>query len=165
MPKKMIMMMLKNLKLKLVYSILFCLFATQAYAFKAEKEETLPYFASVKSGEVNVRIGPHSRYPIKFVFIKKSEPIEVIAKFEQWRKIRDFTGDEGWVHQTMIARKRYVIVKSNHNIEMKKNNKIIAYLEPGVRATLKECKKEECQIITNNIAGWVEGKHLWGTTR
>ena len=57
----------------------------------------IPRFASLKSDEVNVRTGPGSRYPIDWVFKRKGMPVEIVAEFENWRKIRDWQGAGGWV--------------------------------------------------------------------
>src|SRR5258708_33603071 len=37
-------------------------------------------------------------------------PGEVLAEFGNWRKIRDWQGTEGWVHQSMLSGRRYAIV-------------------------------------------------------
>src|SRR5436853_89841 len=71
----------------------------------------IPRFVSTRASEVNMRTGPNVRYPVRWVFVKKGEPVEILAEFEQWRKIRDHQGDSGWVHETMLSGKRYVILE------------------------------------------------------
>ena len=34
-------------------------------------------------------------------------PVEVIAEYDTWRKIRDWQGTVGWVHQSMLDGGRY----------------------------------------------------------
>ena len=63
----------------------------------------IPRFASLKSDEVNVRTGPGSRYPIDWVFKRKGMPVEIVAEFENWRKIRDWQGAGGWVYQGLLT--------------------------------------------------------------
>ena len=70
----------------------------------------IPRFASLRSDEVNVRTGPGPRYPIEWVFKRKAMPVEIVAEFENWRKIRDWQGASGWVHQSLLSGKRSFII-------------------------------------------------------
>ena len=45
----------------------------------------LPRFVSLRSEEVNLRAGPGVRYPVEWVFRRRTLPVEVLAEFEQWR--------------------------------------------------------------------------------
>ena len=63
----------------------------------------VPRFVSMNSAKVNVRAGPGTRYPIKWVFQRKTLPVQIVAESDTWRKIRDFEGIEGWVHQRMLS--------------------------------------------------------------
>ncbi|MGE4080829.1 MAG: SH3 domain-containing protein, partial [Reyranella sp.] len=55
----------------------------------------IPRFASLKSDEINVRTGPGPRYPIEWVFKRKGMPVEIVAEYDNWRKIRDWQGASG----------------------------------------------------------------------
>src|SRR5437660_12925684 len=70
----------------------------------------LPRFASLRSDEVNVRTGPGTRYPVDWVFKRKGMPVEIVAEYENWRKIRDWQGASGWVHQSLLTGKRGFII-------------------------------------------------------
>ena len=72
----------------------------------------IPRFATLKSDEVNVRTGPGSRYPIDWVFKRKGMPVEIVAEFENFRKIRDWQGASGWVYQGLLTGKRSFIIPS-----------------------------------------------------
>jgi SH3-like domain-containing protein len=138
----------------------------------------IPYYASIKSSEVNVRKGPNTRYPISWVYKKKGEPVEVIAQFEHWNRIRDVTGDEGWVKTIMLNKKRsaIIIIASNKEEKQKQNvklfaklyrepnasSKVFANIESSKRVLLEKCQKQWCQIKVNNILAWIEKQYLWG---
>ena len=49
----------------------------------------IPRFVSLKSDDINLRVGPSVNYPILIKFVKKDLPIEIIDEFDTWRKIRD----------------------------------------------------------------------------
>ncbi|MDD9332164.1 MAG: SH3 domain-containing protein, partial [Bartonella sp.] len=63
----------------------------------------LPRFASIKSARVNMRVGPGNNYPIIFTYQKQGLPIEIIQEYDQWRKVRDAEGDEGWIYQSLLS--------------------------------------------------------------
>jgi SH3-like domain-containing protein len=100
------------------------------------------------------------------VLIKKNEPVEILAEFEKWRKIRDKSGDEGWVHESMLSGKRYIIITGNKNITAYKKpdekSSPLFKLEPEVRAKLNKCDKNWCLIEIEKHRGWVQKTHLWG---
>src|SRR3984893_10616803 len=73
--------------------------------------QRLPRFVSLRSDQVNLRVGPGENYPIEWVLTRKEMPVEIIKEFENWRMIRDWQGTEGWVHERMLTGKRAVVVK------------------------------------------------------
>ena len=66
----------------------------------------LPRFATTRSQPINVRVGPGTRYEVTWVYVKAGIPIEIIQEFDTWRKIRDFEGEEGWIHQNLLSGRR-----------------------------------------------------------
>ncbi len=72
--------------------------------------DKLPRFASLRSDEVNLRVGPGENYPIEWVLKRKEMPVEILEEFQNWRKVQDWGGDKGWVLDRMIVGKREVIV-------------------------------------------------------
>ena len=124
-----------------------------------------PRFASIKPNEVNVRVGPGKNYPTDWVYIRAGLPIEVIAEFDVWRKIRDVEGTEGWVHQSMLCKKRHAIIHSLETLLYKAPDSTscpIARLQKGVFVDLLKCSQEWCQIRVEKFKGWVQRHTLWG---
>jgi SH3-like domain-containing protein len=130
----------------------------------AAEELALPRFVSIKANDANIRTGPGKRYPLKWQISRKNVPVEVLTEFEQWRKIRDVSGDEGWVHQSILSGNRYIILESEQIMRRSdsKSSRPTAKLEAGVIARLKTCTPEWCQIEVNEVAGWVPRKSVWG---
>lgn len=125
----------------------------------------VPRYVSLHSSEVNVRAGPGSRYPIKWVFQRRSLPVEVVAEFDTWRKIRDFEGTEGWVHQSVLSGRRTVLVIGEIRTLRRdpgRSAPAVARMEPGVLGQLDDCRFEWCEIRVSGIAGWVSRAHIWG---
>lgn len=130
------------------------------------KKLPIPRFVSIKSNEVNARSGPTTKAAIEWVFVKKGEPVEIIAEYEQWRQVRDIHGESGWIHSSVLSGRRSVIIIADQEIELLKyaniESRVIAKLMPKVRCTLKKCKEQFCQITCKNYTGWVLKKDLWG---
>lgn len=131
----------------------------------AQSNLPLPRFVSLKSGEVNLRTGPGPRYPIDWVLMRKDMPVEVVAEFETWRKIRDVEGTEGWVHQHMLSGRRTAIVTGEVRGIRRRDDPgapVIAQVEPGVVAKLLECKSSWCRVEVGGQKGWLQRGDFWG---
>lgn len=128
----------------------------------------LPRFASLRAGEVNMRTGPGVRYPVDWVFHRRALPIEIVAEFGTWRKIRDEQGAEGWVHRSMLSGKRSAVTigKAGSSQILRRaaeeNSAAVAKLEPGVLVSILECDGPWCRLETHGFRGWLPRKGLWG---
>jgi SH3-like domain-containing protein len=138
-------------------------------AHAAEKAEIIPRFVSLRADVVNLRIGPGDRYPVAWVYHRKGLPVEIIAQLDQWRRIRDSQGTEGWVNQRLVTGIRNVIVQGAQRVlyaEADTGSPPVAKLDPGVVAHLLECRKEWCRIEAQNttdaLRGWLTRDEVWG---
>lgn len=125
----------------------------------------IPRFASLRSDEVNVRTGPGTRYPVDWVFKRKAMPVEIVAEYENWRKIRDWQGASGWVHQSLLTGKRSFIVPSKvaslHRTPARSAD-VVAKLEPEVMGEIQSCSGDWCRVKVSGMSGWLERSDLWG---
>ena len=99
---------------RILLVVLICLIAVLAAVAqetlpekKSADTKNLPRFVSLRSNPVNARSGPGVKYPIEWIYMQKSAPVEVIAEFEDWRKIRDWQGSESWIKSQMLNNKRF----------------------------------------------------------
>ena len=125
----------------------------------------VPRFVSMNSSKVNVRAGPGTRYPIKWVFQRKTLPVQIIAESDTWRKIRDFEGIEGWVHQRMLSgRRRAVVTGAIQQLKRKPQEtaNTVALLEPGVILRLEKCTGAWCLVEGGSYEGWIGRQSIWG---
>ena len=139
--------------------------ASAASAGEVDPGEKLPRFVSLRSDQVNLRVGPGENYPIQWVLTRKEMPVEIVKEFEHWRMINDWQGAEGWVHERMVSGKRTVVVKGGvcalHR-QPDLASGVVARAEPGVFAHLLECRGVWCRIDTADITGWVQRSEIWG---
>ena len=122
-------------------------------------------FLSLKNNEVNVRVGPSKKYPIKYIYKKKYLPVEILDKSETWRKIKDFEKNSGWIHISQLSNKKSAINIKNNSVLYKKPtiySKPIAKLESGRLVLIKKCKVKWCKIFSGNYKGWIVKNALWG---
>src|SRR6201993_1369296 len=136
-----------------------CLFVAPAVA-AAENDtgKKLPRFVSLRSDQVNLRVGPGENYPIQWVLTRKEMPVEIIKEFEHWRMIHDWQGTEGWVHERMVSGKRTVAIKGVTAALPRQpdvTSEVVPPADPGVFAHLVECRGSWCRIEAADITGWV----------
>lgn len=129
----------------------------------------VPRFVSLKSGTVNMRQGPGKDHRTLWVFKKAGLPVEVVAEFDTWRKVRDWEGAEGWVFHTLLSGRRTGMVtpwqKKGLQTLYKKpdeNAAMAAKLEPRVLAKIRSCSKNWCRISGEGFDGYIVQKLLWG---
>jgi len=143
-----------------------CLFvAPVAMAAENDTAQKLPRFVSLRSDQVNLRVGPGENYPIQWVLTRKEMPVEITKEFENWRMIRDWQGTEGWVHERMLTGKRAVVIKGGIRTLHRQPDVAappVARAEPGVIAKLLECRADWCRVDAADHTGWVQRGDLWG---
>ena len=129
----------------------------------------IPRFVSLKAEKVNVRKGPSSDHPVAWVFQSKGLPVEIIAEFETWRRVRDSEGAEGWILQNMLAGKRNVTVAPWRKDQLTAlhdraapGSTTVANLSSGVMGEIKSCDGSWCDLTVAGYRGYVEQSMLWG---
>src|ERR1043165_6912583 len=91
-------------------AMLLAIHGTAAAAENGTSGLPIPRFVSLKSDKVNVRAGPTKDHDVAWVYNRAALPVEVTAEFENWRRIRDWEGAEGWVYHSLLSRKRTALV-------------------------------------------------------
>jgi SH3-like domain-containing protein len=129
----------------------------------------LPRFVSLKSDEVNARVGPGGDYQIAWVFRRAGLPVEVLAEFENWRQVRDASGSTGWVNAGLTSARRTAVVapwiKDRTLFELTSSrggSTAVARIEPGAVVDVIRCDGEDCEVYAGSQKGWVPQKNLWG---
>jgi SH3-like domain-containing protein len=129
----------------------------------------VPRYVSLKSDRVNVRSGPTKDHDVAWVFTKPGLPVEVTAEFENWRRIRDSEGSEGWVYHSLLSGKRTAVVTARAKDQLiavserpVEEGDVTAQLQPGVVAQVKHCDGKWCRVAGSAFDGWVPQERLWG---
>ena len=131
----------------------------------------LPRFVSLKSNRVNLRIGPGLNYPVEWLYLKSGVPMEVIQEYDNWRRVRDAEGAEGWINQSLLSGRRTAVAapwQRGEDTELllrtgpDTTSRIVAKLEPGVIGTLKTCNGQWCEMEFSGHRGWISQTQIWG---
>ena len=126
----------------------------------------LPRFVSLKSNEVNLRVGPSTNYPIKLMYITKNLPVEIIDEFDAWRKIKDHNKTIGWLHKSLIQGERFVLTGYKNDTDValfnRPNGSVIGVIKKNNILNLKSCVLYWCKLSHENINGWALKENIWG---
>ncbi|PWW00149.1 SH3-like domain-containing protein [Hoeflea marina] len=133
----------------------------------------LPRFVSLKAQRVNLRIGPGRDYAVSWLYTRAGVPVEIIQEYDNWRRVRDADGTEGWIYQSLLSGERTAVAapwKRNSgpdtyvqmHREARLNANVVAQLEPGVVVTMKECNGQWCKAETDGVDGWISQGEVWG---
>src|SRR5262245_61026024 len=129
----------------------------------------VPRYVSLKSDRVNVRAGPTKDHDVAWVFTRPGLPVEITAEFENWRRVRDSEGSEGWVYHSLLSGRRTAVVTMKNKDDLAPlydradpSSAIAARLQAGVVAQVKKCDEHWCHIAGQGFDGWIEQQRLWG---
>jgi len=125
-----------------------------------------PYFVSIKADKAFMREGPSDNNRIKWVYQRKGLPLEVLASFEVWRRVKDMDGEIGWVHTALLSRDRTAIIIGRADVPVRRRadpaSDMVAEAKPGAIGRLIGCDKLACEVKFDAARGWVERTRLWG---
>lgn len=142
------------------------------------QSRSTPRFATLDAAETNIRTGPGWQYPVDWVYLRRDLPIEVIAEYDVWRKIRDWQGVGGWVHGRLLSGRRSIIIVGEAlqplRAERSLQAPIVARMEPGVIGRLLNCPQPAagdiaaddpngwCYADFDGHRGWISRRAFWG---
>jgi SH3-like domain-containing protein len=129
----------------------------------------VPRFVSLKPDKVNVRGGPTRDHDVAWQYTRAGLPVEITAESDNWRRIRDSDGAEGWVYHSMLSGRRTAVVTAKDKNELvplhaKADTQaaVTARLQSGVLASVKSCTGTWCRVVGSGFDGWMAQERLWG---
>jgi SH3-like domain-containing protein len=138
-------------------AVLFAMLAVPASA---------AHYGSLRAPKVFLREGPTYQYRVLFTYKRKDYPLEVIAAYGSWKRVRDVDGTTGWVSQMMLSEARTVLITGKQHAAIRAQPyptaPLLAWADPGVVAKLKACKPQYCEIIADGLRGWIDKSSIWG---
>src|SRR5690242_17487138 len=129
----------------------------------------VPRYVSLKSDHVNVRAGPTKDNDVAWVYTRSGLPVEITAEFENWRRVRDSEGAEGWVYHSLLSGRRTAVITMKTRDDLASlyerpdsTARVAARLQAGVVAQVKKCAAGWCRVTGTGFDGWIEQQRLWG---
>ena len=132
----------------------------------------LPRYVSLKSDKVNMRVGPGKQFKVDWQYMRAGLPIEILQEYENWRKVRDHEGNEGWIATALLSSDRTAVIRPWEKdrekglvslyASMEKSSRVIAKIEPGAISMIQSCDEQWCRIIIQELDGYVTKNTLWG---
>lgn len=139
--------------------------AARMNAPESDATGKFPRFESLRANKVYMRTGPGDQYPIEWVLVRRDMPVEILVAVEHWRKIKDYQGAIGWVHEKMLWSHREAMITGGVRalrVNPVANAAIIARAEPGVIGKLIECQGGWCRIEAGDYGGWLQRSEIFG---
>ncbi len=124
-------------------------------------------YISIKevTNEANLRVGPGSWYPIKWIIKTPGLPLKLIEENENYSKVQLHDNTEGWISKTLISKKKNLIV-INDAVLSDKKGKLKAEVLKDFIIKNYNCldKKHEnyCFVKIQNVKGYINKSNLWG---
>jgi SH3-like domain-containing protein len=129
----------------------------------------VPRFVSIKADRVTVRGGPDKDHDVAWIYTRVGWPVEITAEFENWRRVRDSDGSEGWVYHSLLSGKRMAAVQLKSKTDLAPlyakpdaQGVVSAQLQQGVLGAVKRCAGGWCHIAGEGFDGWIQQNQLWG---
>ncbi|MEN3929672.1 SH3 domain-containing protein [Microvirga sp. W0021] len=136
----------------------------------------VPRYVSLKTDRVNLREGPSKDHRTAWVFQRAGLPVEIIAEYENWRRIRDSEGTEGWVLHSLLSGRRTALVlpwskNKNEQIPLvsdrNERSEVVARMQPNVIVNVKKCDGTWCRVAVpipnaRDNDGYILQEKLWG---
>lgn len=125
----------------------------------------LPRYVSVKAGTANLRTGPGTDYPVRWVYRREHLPVQIVDEWGHWRAVRDPWGSEGWLHKSLLSGRRTAMVMKDLTPltrEPSPTSEIVLYAERRIIGTLELCRGGWCRLSIDGRAGWMPAEAIYG---
>lgn len=128
-------------------------------------QRATPYWASISSDNALMRTGPGRQFPSTWNYVRADLPIKVVQVHEDWRKIEDPDGTQGWMHKSQLSETRTAIVKGAVrpiHADASDGSAIAWRAEPGVVGRISKCTPDWCEIDVRGRGGYIRTGFIWG---
>ncbi|MBW6423132.1 hypothetical protein KX729_16870 [Rhizobium sp. XQZ8] len=130
----------------------------------------IPRFVSLRSEKANMRVGPSTDYPTKWVYSVRGLPLEITEEYGNWRRVRDQEGVTGWMLAPLLSSRRTAVVGPwltspvALHASASAKARTVATLSARVRLEIAHCDGKWCRVTLTErrISGFVEQSALWG---
>ena len=134
----------------------------------AQTRRETPYWASIASGEAMMRRGPGRTYPGEWLYVRADLPIRVVEVYQDWRKIEDPDGTQGWMLVSLLSDTRTAIVRGTEPRPLHERADAASPIRfraaPGVVGRISDCGGGWCRLNVRGRAGFIRTDQIWGVS-
>ena len=117
-----------------------------------------------------MRGGPDKDHDVAFIYTRVGWPVEITAEFENWRRIRDSDGSEGWVYHSLLSGKRTAAVQLKSKTDLAplhaepdaQSPVTAAAASPACSARSRPATAPGAASPAMDFDGWIQQIELWG---
>lgn len=132
----------------------------------AAADEGVPYWASLRKDQANMRVGPGRDYRISWIYVRGGVPVKVLRAREGWVLVEDQDGARGWMLTQFVTRKVHTGVVKGAPAEIRENKdgsgRLLWRAAPGVVGRLTDCADGWCKVDIDGRQGYVSQTAMWG---
>ena len=98
-------------------------------------------------------------------------PVEITAEYENWRRIRDWEGAEGWVYHSLLSGRRTGLIAPTAksataaipiHASADAQSAVTARCSPACWGRSSAAPARWCRVTGEGYDGWIEQDRLWG---
>jgi len=121
-------------------------------------------FMSLRAAGAEGRQGPGSDQPVLWIYQHPRLPVQIIGERNDWMHVRDPDGADVWMRADTLEPRRTIYVRAETALRKspRAGGQPIAYLAPGVIASITACDGEWRRVAVGGRVGWVENNAIWG---
>ena len=119
---------------------------------------------AIRTSSANIRSGPGTQYDILWK-VEKYHPLDIQKKSGEWYQFRDFEGDRGWIHKSLLQKMDTVItIKENCNVRSGDGtkNEVVFTVEKGIPFKVLKRNQDWIRIQhADGDKGWIHKSLVW----
>ncbi|MDD5629856.1 MAG: SH3 domain-containing protein [Elusimicrobia bacterium] len=124
-------------------------------------------FVCVSAEQANIREGTDPEYPAAWIAYRHT-PLKLLGWTGRWAKVKDFEGDVGWAHESVLSfdpcvilAGKYANVRAGPGLE----NEVLWVVERGYPLKVLNRLDDWLQVTDNDeVEGWIYVNLVWGNT-
>lgn len=155
-----------RLRVWAVFSVVTLALVTMTMDEAGAQQRKPPYFASIAASKARMRTGPGRNYPASWLYQRADLPVKVVEVYNDWRKVEDPDGTQGWMLVALLSATRTAMVVGSV-VEMRDTPRFGGRVNwraaPGVVGRVSKCQRGWCWFDVRGRAGYVEQNRIWGT--
>ena len=157
---------MKTMRSLAFFALIFSVWIAATPEVLRAQDREVPYWATLRFDQVNMRKGPSQDFPIDWVYKRKGLPVKVVRLREGWRLVQDAEGTQGWIASSQLSPKLGALIIGEGLAKLRAEPTASAPInyqaEPGVVGELMRCRQSFCEIDIGGRSGWVLSERIWG---